>query len=189
MPEVAGVLLAAGRGRRYGMPKALVRHRGTLFVEHASGVLHDAGCVPVVVVLGAAADEVRAGARLSGATLVDNPAWESGMGSSLRAGLAALASSGAVAAIVLPVDTPGVTVAAVRRVAGLAAPDVLARATYGGAPGHPVLLGRAHWAGVIESATGDQGARDYLSAHPVVEVDCADVASGVDVDRPFDLPG
>src|SRR6266545_2373769 len=188
MPEVAGLVLAAGGGRRYGMPKALVRHRGALFVEHAADVLHDAGCVPVVVVLGAAADEVRAQARLSGLTLVDNPAWESGMGSSLRVGLTALASSGTVAAVVLPVDTPGVTVAAVRRLADLAAPDTLARATYDGAPGHPVVLGRSHWSGVIESATGDRGARDYLASHPVASVDCADIASGLDVDRPADLP-
>jgi CTP:molybdopterin cytidylyltransferase MocA len=188
MPEVAGVLLAAGGGRRYGMPKALVRHRGALFVEHAAGVLHDAGCVPVVVVLGAAASEVRARAALPGSTVVDNPDWESGMGSSLRVGLAALASCGAVAAVILPVDTPGVTVAAVRRLADLAAPDALARATYDGAPGHPVLLGRDHWAGVHEHATGDRGARDYLASHPVVAVPCADIASGLDVDQPADLP-
>jgi CTP:molybdopterin cytidylyltransferase MocA len=63
----------------------------------------------------------------------------------------------------------------------------LARATYDGAPGHPVLLGRAHWAGVLESATGDVGARDYLRAHPVREIPCEDVACGADVDRPADL--
>jgi nicotine blue oxidoreductase len=188
MPEVAGVLLAAGGGRRYGMPKALVRHRGDLFVEHAFAVLHGAGCVPVVIVLGAAAAEVRAVASLPGAELVDNPSWETGMGSSVRVGLGALAESAAVAAVILPVDTPGVTVAAVRRVAELAGPDALVRATYDGSPGHPVLIGRSHWAGVVELATGDRGARDYLATHPVIEVDCAAIASGLDVDHPADLP-
>jgi nicotine blue oxidoreductase len=182
------LLLAAGAGRRFGMPKALVRHRHRLFVEQAAGVLHDGGCAPVVVVLGASADEVRASASLPGSSLVDNPEWATGMGSSLRAGLAALSTSDAVAVLVLPVDTPGVTAAAVRRLAALAAPDALARATYDGHPGHPVLIGRARWPDVSELATGDAGARSYLAAHPPLSVPCEDVATGADVDRPADLP-
>ncbi|MPZ82760.1 MAG: NTP transferase domain-containing protein [Actinophytocola sp.] len=187
--SVAGVLLAAGGGRRFGMPKALVRHRGRLFVEHAAGVLHEGGCAPVVVVLGAAADEVRGTAELPGSSLVDNPEWTTGMGSSLRVGLAALGDSDAVAALVLPVDTPGVTAAAVRRFVDLAAPDALARATYHGRPGHPVLIGRDRWADVAESARGDAGARTYLAAHHPLDVPCEDAAAGEDVDRPEDLPG
>jgi CTP:molybdopterin cytidylyltransferase MocA len=182
------VLLAAGGGRRYGMPKALVRHRGGLFVEHAAEVLHEAGCAPVVVVLGAAAAEVRATATLPGSSLVDNPEWTTGMGSSLRAGLAAVEGSDAEAVVILPVDTPGVTAAAVRRLAALAGPDALARATYDGKPGHPVLIGRTRWPDVAASATGDAGARDYLAAHRPLAVPCEDVAAGEDVDRPEDLP-
>lgn len=169
------------------MPKALVRHRGRLFVEHAAGVLHDGGCAPVVVVLGARAGDVRAEAALPGASLVDNPNWATGMGSSLRVGLSALGECAAV--VVLPVDTPGVTTAAVRRLAGLASPEALARATYDGTPGHPVLIGREHWGGVAALATGDEGARPYLARHHVDTVPCEDVAVGIDVDRPEELPG
>jgi CTP:molybdopterin cytidylyltransferase MocA len=88
---------------------------------------------------------------------------------------------------VLPVDTPGVTADAVRRLAALAAPDALARAAFHGEPGHPVLIGRAHWAGVLETSTGDAGARDYLRAHDVLNVPCEDIADGADVDRVQDL--
>ncbi|GAB2658455.1 nucleotidyltransferase family protein [Nocardia goodfellowii] len=168
------------------MPKALVRHRGVLFVEHAAGVLRDGGCLPVVIVLGARADEVRRTAVLDGAIVVDNPDWASGMGSSLRVGLSALEDC--EAAVVLPVDTPGVTETAVHRLARLATPAALARATYDGVPGHPVLLGRDHWAAVAELATGDEGARPYLARHQVQLVPCGDVAVGADVDRPEDLP-
>ena len=88
--SVAGLVLAAGGGRRYGGPKALVRHEGSLLVERAVATVRDGGCSPIVVVLGAAAAEVRAQAQLGDATLVDNEGWKSGMGSSLRVGLEAL---------------------------------------------------------------------------------------------------
>jgi len=186
---VGGIVLAAGAGRRYGMAKALVMYDGALFVERAARTLLEAGCAPVVVVLGASSAEIRARAELTGVSVVDNPAWATGMGSSLRVGLASLSGSAAAAAVILPVDTPGVTTAAVRRIAGLGAAGALVRATYDGEPGHRVLLGRDHWAGASELATGDQGAREYLRRHRPVEVDCADIASGTDVDNPSDLPG
>ncbi|MGB3439613.1 MAG: nucleotidyltransferase family protein [Actinophytocola sp.] len=186
---VAGLLLAAGAGTRYGMPKALVRHQGRLFVEHAADVLHAGGCAPVVVVLGALAEDVRGTAELSGSSLVDNPDWASGMGSSLRAGLAALAATDCESVLVLPVDTPGITAGAVRRFVALSSPAALARATYDDVPGHPVLIGRDRWAAVSELATGDEGARPYLARHRVAAVPCQDVAHGADVDRPEDLPG
>jgi nicotine blue oxidoreductase len=188
---VAGLVLAAGAGRRYGRPKALVEIGGRLLVDRALATVRDAGCAPVVVVLGAGAGEVSTRADLAGAVTVVNQDWDSGMGSSLRAGLAALDTTGADttgtdAVIVLLVDTPGITPEAVRRVAAHAAPDALAGATYGGQPGHPVLLGRAHWAGVARAAVGDVGARRYLSAHAdqVISVPCEDVADGTDLDEP-----
>lgn len=183
--RVAGLLLAAGAGRRFGSPKALVSLDGELFVDSAARLLRFAGCEPVVVVLGARAEEVRAKAVLDGVTVVDNPDWATGMGSSLRTGLHAVGVVDAV--VVLPVDTPGVTVAALHRLMELAAPDVLARATYDGEIGHPVLIGSDHFPGVLASAAGDQGARDYLKANTARHVECADVADGADVDRPSDL--
>jgi len=170
------------------MPKALVRHRGGLFVEQAADVLHSGGCAPVVIVLGALADDVRTTAILSGSSLVDNPDWATGMGSSLRVGLAALEPTDCDAVVVLPVDTPGVTPAAVARFVALVSADVLARATYDGAPGHPVLIGRSRWADVAALAEGDEGARPYLARHPATTVPCEDIATGADVDTPADLP-
>ncbi|WGL52632.1 nucleotidyltransferase family protein [Nocardioides sp. BP30] len=174
--SITGLLLAAGEGRRFGMPKALVP--GAL--ERAVGVLRDGGCDTVTVVLGAAYDEalplVPAGVAVVRAT-----DWAEGMGASLRAGLAAIVGD---AALVHLVDLPDVGADVVRRVAGHASTDALARASYRGRPGHPVLLGRAHWPGVIASAVGDRGARAYLRHHPVLDVPCDDLASGEDVDVP-----
>jgi nicotine blue oxidoreductase len=182
----AGLLLAAGAGHRYGMPKALVEHDGRLLVERALTTLAAGGCEPLVVVLGAAADRVRASADLTGARVVVNPDWADGMGSSLRVGLAALAGTAAGAVAVLLVDTPGITADAVRRVLDRAGPDALVVAGYQGEPGHPVLLGRDHWDGVAALAVGDVGARPYLHAQQaqVETVRCDDIADGTDLDRP-----
>src|SRR3954452_8623538 len=126
----AGLVLAAGGGRRVGGPKAWVHHEGSLLVERAVRTVREAGCAPVVVVLGAAAAEVRASAQLGDAIVVENESWKSGMGSSLRIGLETLNGTDAEVAVVLLVDTPGVTADAVRRVAAGAARDSLATATY-----------------------------------------------------------
>lgn len=189
--RVAGVVLAAGAGRRFGMPKALVDYGGELFVERAARILTEGGCDPVVVVLGAAGAEVMRKAELHDATVMLNPDWETGMGSSLRVALRALASTtlpdSVHAAAVLPVDMPGVSPESVRRVAGHASRSALAAATHEGRRSHPVLLGRDHWDGAAEAATGDSGARHYLSRHSVTLVPCDDISKGFDIDRPEDL--
>jgi len=182
---VAAVVLAAGGGRRYGMPKALVELDGSLLVERAVRTAR-AVCDPVLVVLGAQAVEVWQRADLDGATVLANRDWETGMASSLRTGLDGLRGwPGRVdAALVTLVDMPGMTPEALRAVAAHAAPDALATATYDGVRGHPVLLGREHWAGVAATATGDEGARRYLAGRAVTEVDCTGLADPTDLDVP-----
>jgi CTP:molybdopterin cytidylyltransferase MocA len=182
--RVVGLVLAAGEGSRLGMPKALVTAAdGTPWLVRAIETLGSGGAAAVYAVVGAAADRVR-GLAPAGVTVVDAVDWAEGMGASLRAGIGALVASesAADAVVVLLVDTPGVGPEVVGRLVDRAAPDALARATYDGRPGHPALIGRNHWPGVIESAHGDRGAREYLSAHGVVDVECADIADGADID-------
>ena len=109
--------------------------------------------------------------------------WAEGMGASLRTGLRSLVGSDEDGAVVSLVDLPDLVPEVVARVIDAASgPAALARATYAGRPGHPVLLGRDHWPGVIESAVGDQGARAYLADRDVTLVECGDLATGNDVD-------
>lgn len=183
MIRVAGLVLAAGAGRRFGGPKAGVELHGVRLVDRAVGTLAAAHLDPVVVVSGAVPLEV------PGARVVANPGWEEGLGSSLRVGLGALPDT-VDAVLVLLADQPGITADAVRRVlAGLAGPESVAVATYDGRDGHPVALGRQHWRDVAESAAGDVGARGFLRTYvgSVVRVECGDVATDRDVDRPGDL--
>lgn len=186
--SAAGLVLAAGGGRRLGGAKALLRRDGALLVEHAVETVRRAGCHPVLVVLGAAADQVRAAADLAGAEVVVNRAWTTGVGSSLRAGLAAAGQTAAEAVLVVPVDMPGITVQAVHRVAALPYPDALVCGTFGGRRSYPMLLGRAHWAGISTLARADVGARPYLLARSgqVTDVACDQVARPDDVDTPDD---
>lgn len=173
--RIVGVVLAAGEGARFGGPKAPYVLDGERLVDRAVRVLRDGGCQRVLVVLGAWVGDV------PGADVVVNEGWPEGMGSSLRAALQHLAADDdAAAALVTLVDLPGLTPEAVRRVAACGAD--LAVAAYDGVRGHPVLIDRAHWAGVVESARGDRGARDYLAAHPPLAVEVADVAHGADLD-------
>lgn len=186
--RVAGLLLAAGAGRRMGGPKALVEVAGEPLVRRGIRLLTDGGCAPVVVVVGAGADDVRA--LCVGTTVVEAHAWATGMGASLRAGLAALGTTDALACVVALVDQPLVTPAAVLRLrAARDAGAVAAVACYDGHPRNPVLLGRSVWADVAAGAQGDEGARVWLRAHPgqVVPVDCTDAGSADDLDTPQDL--
>jgi len=181
-------VLAAGSGRRLGRPKALLRHQGQLLVEAAARTLQQAGCDPTVVVVGAAADRVQAEAELGPATVVVNRAWSTGLGSSLRTGLAALDGTAADAVVLVPVDMPGLTVEAVRQVAALPYRDALVCGTYDGRRGYPMLLGQAHWGGVTTLANADVGVRPYLLARAaqVTEVACDQLAKAGDVDTPED---
>lgn len=191
-PTAAGLVLAAGGGRRLGgRPKALLEYGGGLLVEHAAGALRAGGCDPVHVVLGAAAGEVRRrAAGLGGCLLVENPDWAAGMGTSLRAGLLSLAGTGATAVVVSLVDQPGIGARAVARLlAAGVTPGTLTAAAYQGRRGHPVVLGAGRWAAVADRAEGDQGARGYLREHEsdITLVECADIAAPDDIDTPADL--
>ncbi len=180
---VSGLVLAAGAGRRFGGPKALARTAaGTPWLVLAVRSLLEGGCRDVTVVLGAAADEATALVP-AGVSVVRAEDWATGVAASLRAGLRSLAEGDAVAALVLPVDTPDVVPAAVARVRRRAAPDALSQATYDGAPGHPVLLGREHWAPLSAAVRGDVGARPYLIAREAELVECGDLWSGADRDE------
>jgi CTP:molybdopterin cytidylyltransferase MocA len=174
----AGLLLAAGAGRRMGTAKALVDD----WLARGIDALAAAGCSQVVVVLGARLEQARTLVHGRAVTVAAAADWSVGLSASLRAGILALPAD-VPAAVVTLVDLPDVGESVVRRVLEKGAgPATLTRATYHGRPGHPVVLGRAHWPGILAAANGDVGARAYLNRHAPALVECADLASGRDVD-------
>jgi CTP:molybdopterin cytidylyltransferase MocA len=181
--RVAGILLAAGQGSRLGQPKALVEIGGQSLAARGVALLSAGGAAPVIIVTGAAAVEA------TGVIIVHNPAWRTGMGSSLAAGLATVPDS-CDAAVIALVDQPLVGPEAVRRlIDAYLAGATAAVACYGGRPRNPVLLARQHWPQAAAMAVGDAGARQFLRAHPelVTRVECGDTGRPDDVDTPLDL--
>lgn len=181
--SVGAIVLAAGAGRRFGGVKQLAEVDGRPLLEHAA--LAVSGYSPRVVVLGHAAEEIRAIVDLHGAEPALCPDWESGQSASLRCGVAALGEVDA--AVVLLADMPGVTAAAVDAV--VAAWDGLAgavRATYSGEPGHPVLLARDLLARVGE-LEGDAGFRPLLDGERVISVEAGHLADPADIDTREEL--
>jgi CTP:molybdopterin cytidylyltransferase MocA len=192
---VAGVLLAAGEGSRFGRPKALVELDGQTLAERGVTLLRAGGTDPVLIVTGAAQVELGPDHQ---ARTVYNAEWRTGMGSSLRAALRALTELEAgpqagpeIGAVVVALaDQPLVGAEAVGRlIAAYQAGAGVAVAAYGGKPRNPVLLAREHWPEVIATATGDQGARAFLRARPelVTLVECGDTGRPDDIDTPADL--
>jgi CTP:molybdopterin cytidylyltransferase MocA len=174
----AGLVLAAGEARRFGGPKQLASLDGKPLIEHALAAL--AKLDRVVVVLGARAADIRACADLGGAEVVLCADWAEGMSASLRAGLAAL--HGADEVVIVLADQPFVTAAAVERVRAAAGPA--ARAVYGGAPGHPVVV-RGPLLERAGELRGDAGFRELLD--DAAGVECSDLGDPHDIDTRDDL--
>jgi CTP:molybdopterin cytidylyltransferase MocA len=182
---IVGVLLGAGAGTRFGGPKQLVELDGRPLLEHSIRALTQSPVERVVVVLGAAADQVLAGVDGHGAQFVVCDRWDEGQSASLACGLAEV--SGCEAVVITLGDQPRLSPEAVTRVIAARAEGVDAvRATYAGEPGHPVLLERRLF-DRMRDVTGDHGARNLLLSVPTREVVCDDLGGGEDVDTPAQL--
>jgi CTP:molybdopterin cytidylyltransferase MocA len=186
---IAGVVLAAGGASRFGSPKQLAELDGVPLLQHAvDAILAVPAIEPVVVVLGAEAARVRAAVDFGDARVVECPEWADGMAASLRCGVAAAGDCDW--AIVTLGDQPRVTpqvIAAVMDHAEAAPAGTAAvRATYDGAPGHPVALSRAILPEVA-ALRGDVGARDLLARPDVATFEAGRLCDPADVDTPQQL--
>jgi len=187
--RVGVIVLAAGRGSRFGdeAPKTLARLGERPLVAHAVASAKASGLKPIVLVVGCQGSEVAAAAGRD-IEVIENPYWEEGMSTSLRAGLATVLADRSVTAMTVALaDQPRIGAEAYRRLV-LAHADgaELAVATYGGKRGHPVLIGRNYFDEAMRM-TGDQGARTLLAKPEVVEVPCDGTGEATDVDTQADL--
>jgi molybdenum cofactor cytidylyltransferase len=183
---IAGVVLAAGAGRRFGSPKQLAELDGVPLLQHAiDAMLAVPSLDGVVVVLGAAAEHVAAAVRFADAEPVVCSDWQEGMAASLRCGVEAAGDADWV--VVTLGDQPAITPEAIEAVVDALHPGVDAvRAEYRGEPGHPVALSRSLF-GPVADLRGDVGARELLGSVAVRPVEAGHLARPDDVDTPEDM--
>jgi molybdenum cofactor cytidylyltransferase len=188
---IAGVVLAAGGASRFGAAKQLAELDGRPLLEHAIRSIESVPAIErVVVILGARADEVRAGVGFGATEIVVCDDWATGQSASLKTGIAAIAGSAEAAVITLG-DMPRVTPQVIAQFAELAAEhgsQARARAVYDGVPGHPVVLGSDYFDAVAD-IEGDIGARELLRSIGVEKIECSHLCDAVDIDTPADLEG
>ncbi len=186
---MSAILLAAGSGSRFGGGKLTTILDGKPLITHPLEALHDSPVEETVVVVGANAERLSEVCKPYGVRIVDNPDWEEGQSTSVRAGLQAM-SPDARAAVVLLGDQPLITAEAVSKlVETFESGSEVAVATYDGKRRNPVLFARSVWTTLIGELSGDEGARSFLQKHPdiVMEVPCDEVGHPADVDTREDL--
>ena len=181
---ICGLVLAAGAGTRFGeRSKLLAELEGRPLLEHAVAAQCGVSELErVVVVLGAAAEEILSRVDFMRAETVLCPRWCEGQAYSLRCGIEHLSRAGHVNRVIVTLgDQPRVSPELIARFVG-EPPGT--RAVYGGVPGHPVVLGPVQLR-AISGLRGDQGARELLQGGNTIE--CGDSSAVRDVDTPEDL--
>lgn len=187
---IPAIILAAGASQRLGQPKQLVEFEGETLLNRTIGLARVAGAFPVVVVLGAHFAEIRATLPLEEIVLAPNDEWQTGMASSIRAGLQALADRDAQAdaVLLLTCDQPRLTAAHLGAMLAASSQDAerISASRYKGARGTPAIFPRALFA-ALSNLEGDKGARSLLM-DPSCDLAEFDFPGGeVDIDTPADL--
>jgi len=190
-PSVAAIILAAGASRRLGQPKQLLRYGGETLLEHAIRLASEAGAAPVITVLGAHHETIRASVAFQGAAIVVNDKWKQGIASSIHAGIAELDAAAQLASgvMILSCDQPRLTVAHLRALLetfiAQTRPTIVASA-YAGVHGIPAVFPRSVFPELL-ALRGDKGAR-VLLARPSCPLLALPFDGGeVDIDQPDDL--
>ena len=188
-PALHVIVLAAGGSTRFGSPKALTRLEGRALIQHIVARALAVGGQAVTVVLGAHARDIVPAIGSAPVGLVINRDWESGLASSVRAGIERLPGSCA-AALILLMDQPLVGIDALRRLVATwsARPKEIVAAQYAGHCGVPAIFPR--WAfAELRQLRGDAGARALLQRHADRTVGVPLPEAAIDIDTPEDLLG
>ena len=186
--SIGVIILAAGGSSRMGSPKQLLPYRGRSLVRHAAKAALGSIVDHVVVVIGSNADEVRNeldGLQLS---IVENPGWQAGMSSSVRAGLQELSSADQIESVIIMLcDQPFATADVLNELVDThrATGKPIVASTYGTTRGVPALFTRELF-NELMSLTADEGARRIVSTHPEDVATISFAQGAIDIDTPLD---
>ena len=189
--KIAGIILAAGEGKRIGGNKALIEIDGTSFLEHVAGRMRQAACDPLIAVGGSNSAEVKELARRLEISFMDNENWQTGQFSSLKAGLSSLEKKAAGAMIAL-VDHPLVALDTYRLLNKTFQdnPGTILIPSYNGRRGHPIIIPDIIINEVL-SASPESNLREIIHSHPdlIHEIPVEDPGILRDIDSKADIEG
>jgi molybdenum cofactor cytidylyltransferase len=187
---IAALILAAGGSSRLGQPKQLVRYRGRSLVRNTAQAALDAACRPVLVVVGAGANEIEPELNDLDVRVVFNRGWQEGMASSIRCGVQALLSRepSVEAVLLLVCDQPFLSSELLREVCAAydGAPGRRVACEYAGTVGVPALFERSLFDDLL-TLHGDRGAKSLLQAARADLIRVSWPDGVVAIDRPDDL--
>lgn len=185
---IGAVVLAAGESRRMGAQKLLLPFGGKTVIAHIVDRLLDGPISGVHVVVGRDAALIAMTLAPRPVMIVPNPDYQTGMLSSVRAGLRALPNSCEAALIALG-DQPALASAWIDQIVQAFhrfQPGILVP-SFQGRRGHPILIARPFFPKIL-AHYDDVGLRGLLQAHPesILELDLPDPAILSDMDYPED---
>ena len=185
---LAAIILAAGGSTRFGKPKQLALFRGTSLVRLAVRAAGEAGCEPILAVVGAQAKEIETELGETAARLIENPAWKEGLGASIRAGIAQLSEEEIDAVVLLACDQPLVTAAVIESLRDLATSSgkSIVASSYSGTIGIPALFRRSCFAD-LQMLKDDRGAKNLITSQPDNIAALEFPEGAIDIDTPEDL--
>jgi molybdenum cofactor cytidylyltransferase len=166
--RVVAIILAAGASTRLGRPKQLVHWAGEKLLERAVRIASEAGCTPVIV-LGDAASEISSACDLQPSQVIINPAWQEGMGSSIRTGMQAAITLNAEAVVIMTCDQPAVTPAHLHLLMDTGAGLQSVASAYAGRKGVPAYIAATLFP-LLQALKGDSGARELLQHSPTIDL-------------------
>ena len=187
--RVAAVVLAAGGSIRFGKPKQLAIFQGELLVRRIVTAAKDAGCAPVVVVVGASAAQITPVLAGLPVSIIEHPNWSNGLGSSIAVGVkhAASITADLDAAILLACDQPFVNAVMLRQLIQMHLENKkpIVASAYADTLGVPALFDRSCFGDLLQ-LTGDSGAKGIILArrNDVTPFDFP--AAAIDIDTAAD---
>jgi molybdenum cofactor cytidylyltransferase len=165
--SVAAVVLAAGGSIRFGKPKQLAIFQGEPLVRRIVTAAKDAGCAPVVVVVGASAAQITPVLAGLPVSIIEHPNWSNGLGTSIAVGVKHAASivPDLDAAILLACDQPFVNAVMLRQLIQMHLENKkpIVVSAYADTLGVPALFDRSCFGDLLQ-LTGDSGAKGIILA-------------------------
>lgn len=179
-PKIGGILLAAGGSRRLGRPKQLIEFQGKTLLRRAAESLVNAGCSPVVVIVGSDEEKLKQELDDLDVEIVENPEWEKGMSTSIRVGVSHVTPREIDGVLITLCDQPLVNVEKLQNfVQEFSNNTCIIAAEYNGIRGVPALFPRERFDD-LANLEGDKGARDLIARFASVGIALPEAALDID---------